>query len=151
MGKFSPGISPNPNGRPKGIKDSRAEMRDLFAEAGPDLVQKVIDKANEGDKEMICYAIDHFTPKARERVYVQNLNDEANGKKLHQMTYEEKMTRLDLLLAAEDIERESWQVMRSSYIKEHEVDVVKIENKRLLGYAEMIQKILKERGIDIIL
>lgn len=148
---FKPGESGNKEGRKVGVKDSRSQMRELFAEAGPALVEKVLEGADEGDKTLMCYAIDHFTPKARERVYIQNLNEAEGGKKLKDMTYEEKMSRLDHLLAEEEIDRESWNIMRASYIKQNEVDVVKIENARLKGYAEIIQKILKEKGIDLIL
>lgn len=146
---YKKGESGNITGRKPGIKDKRAEIRDLFAEAGPRIVKKVLKGANDGDTDLMCYAIDHFTPKARERIYISNLNSE--DKKLKDMTYEEKMRRLDHLMAEEEIDRESWNIMRASYIKEHEVDVVKIENTRLLEYSKVIQKLLKEKGIDLVL
>jgi len=62
---FKPGESGNPKGRPKGIKDARHRYRAQLEAAAPELVQKTIDLALEGDTVALRIAMDKIIPNIR--------------------------------------------------------------------------------------
>lgn len=66
MSKFKAGASGNPAGRPKGIKDRRVAMRELFDVHAGKLVKKVVDLALSGDVQALRICIDRIIPPVRE-------------------------------------------------------------------------------------
>jgi hypothetical protein len=48
-GRFAKGNSANPAGRPRGIVDRRARLRDAIQAAAPDLIARLIKQAKAGD------------------------------------------------------------------------------------------------------
>jgi hypothetical protein len=58
--KFKPGISGNPRGKPKGSKDKRTELRELLTPRAEELVNKVIEKALEGDMTALRICLDRL-------------------------------------------------------------------------------------------
>ena len=65
-GKFKPGQSGNPAGRPKGIKDRRVALRELLKPVAGDLVEKVVELALAGDTTALRICIDRLIPPAKE-------------------------------------------------------------------------------------
>ena len=59
---FKPGESGNPEGRPKGTTDRRTELRALLAPHAPELIQKLVDLALEGDTSAIKICLDKVIP-----------------------------------------------------------------------------------------
>jgi len=60
---FQPGQSGNPSGRPAGIADKRVKNRELFLTRAPDLINKAIDMALDGDVVAMKLCIDRIVPK----------------------------------------------------------------------------------------
>lgn len=70
-GKFAPGSSGNPSGRPKGAS---AELKRQLAERGPEIVETVVARALEGDPAALKLVMDRLTPALRpsaERISVE--------------------------------------------------------------------------------
>ena len=63
--KFKPGQSGNPNGKPKGAKDKRTELRGLLQPHAKELVNKVVEKALEGDTTALRLCLDRLIPPYR--------------------------------------------------------------------------------------
>ncbi len=59
---FHKGISGNPAGRKKGIKNKRTELRGLLQSRADDLVQKAVELALEGDTAALRICIDRCIP-----------------------------------------------------------------------------------------
>jgi len=59
---FEKGQSGNPNGRPKGVRDKRTAARELLEPHIPDLVQKAVDMALQGDTVALRICIDRCIP-----------------------------------------------------------------------------------------
>jgi uncharacterized protein DUF5681 len=59
---FKSGRSGNPSGRPKGIKDRRTLFRDMVEPSCPQLVQKAVDMALEGNEQMLKLLLDRMLP-----------------------------------------------------------------------------------------
>ena len=59
---FTKGKSGNPAGRPKGIQDKRAALRDLLTPHAPDLVAKAVELAMQGDTTALRMCIDRLIP-----------------------------------------------------------------------------------------
>lgn len=66
MAKFKPGASGNPTGRPKGIKDRRVALRDIFEAHADELAQTAIKLALSGDVAALRICIDRIIPPVRE-------------------------------------------------------------------------------------
>jgi hypothetical protein len=49
MPKFRPGVSGNVKGRPRGVPDRRAPLRELIAKQAPELIRLAVDAAKAGD------------------------------------------------------------------------------------------------------
>ncbi len=141
---FETGKCANPNGRPAGIADKRNLLNKAIKDAGPELIQTAIAEAQNGEPKILNKLIDKLIPNAREMKY-------AGGMGLSKLSYENRMIKLNEALDEEKIDLDIWERMRSSYISEHQVDVVKLENEKLKGYVPIILKILKEKGIDLVL
>lgn len=65
MAQFEKGQSGNPAGRPKGIADKRTELKSLLEPHAPALVQKVVEKALNGDMQALKICIDRLIPPAK--------------------------------------------------------------------------------------
>ena len=65
MAAFEPGQSGNPEGRPKGIKDRRTELRGLLLAQAPELVAKLVEMAKAGDATALRICMDRLLPPAK--------------------------------------------------------------------------------------
>ncbi len=59
---YKPGESGNPAGRPKGLKDRRTAFRELVEPHAPQLTQKAIVMALEGNESMLKLLLDRLLP-----------------------------------------------------------------------------------------
>jgi len=60
---WTPGMkSPNPSGRPKGIKDRRQKLQQAFADDANKLIRVVLDAALEGDMQAANIALARIAP-----------------------------------------------------------------------------------------
>jgi len=59
---FEPGQSGNPKGRPPGAKDRRAELREKLRSHAPELIQKTVTLALEGDTTALKILWDRMLP-----------------------------------------------------------------------------------------
>jgi hypothetical protein len=59
---FEKGISGNPVGRPGGIKDRRVKFRELLEPHAPQLVEKVVQLALEGDTTALRLCLERVCP-----------------------------------------------------------------------------------------
>jgi hypothetical protein len=59
---FKSGQSGNPKGRPTGTKDRRTLFRDMVEPSCPQLVQKAVDMALEGNEQMLKLLLDRLLP-----------------------------------------------------------------------------------------
>ncbi len=73
MPRFQKGQSGNPKGRPRGILDIRMAWRSQFEPDAPTIIQKAIDMAKAGDKEMMRLCLDRMVPPAKARGEPVNL------------------------------------------------------------------------------
>jgi hypothetical protein len=65
-GRFTPGTSGNPSGRPPGIKDKRVSEREKFlGPILPEAVQQLHEAVKSGEKWAIELAISYSLPKPR--------------------------------------------------------------------------------------
>lgn len=64
---FEPGQSGNPSGRPPGIEDKRVRLRRLLDDKADALVQKAVDLAIEGDRQMLRLCIERLVPPYKAR------------------------------------------------------------------------------------
>lgn len=62
---FQPGQSGNPNGRPKGIIDKRAELRGLLEPHAKEIVEKLIESAKAGDPTALRLCIERLIPRIK--------------------------------------------------------------------------------------
>ncbi|OGT38879.1 MAG: hypothetical protein A3F12_02775 [Gammaproteobacteria bacterium RIFCSPHIGHO2_12_FULL_38_14] len=62
---FQPGHSGNPNGRPKGIIDRRAELRGLLEPHAKEIVDKLIEFAKAGDPTALKLCIERLIPRVK--------------------------------------------------------------------------------------
>ena len=65
-GKFKPGQSGNPAGRPKGIKDRRVALRELLIPYAGDLIGKAVELALMGDTQALRICLERIIPHAKE-------------------------------------------------------------------------------------
>jgi len=71
-GKFAPGVSGNPRGRPKGARDKRTVLlEELLDGEGELIVRKLIDQAKAGDPWAVRMAIERLVPRRERRVVVE--------------------------------------------------------------------------------
>ena len=66
-GKFSPGRSGNPAGRPPGLEDKRVALRALLEPHAPRLVEKAVQKALKGDTTALRICLDRLIPPVKAR------------------------------------------------------------------------------------
>jgi len=62
---FQTGQSGNPNGRPKGIVDKRAELRGLLEPHAKEIVEKLIECAKAGDPAALRLCIERLIPRVK--------------------------------------------------------------------------------------
>ena len=62
---FKAGKSGNPQGRPKGSKDKRTELRALLEPHAPALVEKAVQMALDGDTVALKLCLDRIIPAMR--------------------------------------------------------------------------------------
>lgn len=60
--QYKPGISGNPNGRPKGSRDRRTIFRELVEDHKEALVKKSIELALAGNEQMLRLLLDRLLP-----------------------------------------------------------------------------------------
>lgn len=65
MALFEPGQSGNPEGRPKGIRDKRTELRGMLLQNAPELVAKLVEMAKDGDTTALRICMDRLLPLAK--------------------------------------------------------------------------------------
>src|SRR5438046_8633504 len=65
MALFEPGQSGNQEGRPKGIKDKRTELRGMLLQSAPELVAKLVEMAKDGDATALRICMDRLLPPAK--------------------------------------------------------------------------------------
>lgn len=65
-GQFKPGVSGNPRGRPKGIKDRRVSLRELLQPHAGDLIGQAIGMALAGDVTALRICMDRIVPPIKE-------------------------------------------------------------------------------------
>jgi len=73
---FVAGVSGNPDGRPKGSTDKRTELRRLLTPHAPELVQKAVDMALEGDTTALRMCLDRCIAPLRSTTQNIDLNFE---------------------------------------------------------------------------
>lgn len=66
MGQFKPGVSGNPKGKPKGAKDKRTALREMFEPHKEELFKTLIHWANIGDMSAMRIVMDRIMPPVRE-------------------------------------------------------------------------------------
>ena len=72
------GVVLNPKGRPKGSVNKYTELsRELMSVKGPEIVQKVIDMAMEGDRTCLKMCMDRILPTTK-AVELKSGNDKGN-------------------------------------------------------------------------
>lgn len=72
------GVCLNPAGRPKGSVNKYTELsRELMSNRGPEIVQKVIDMAMEGDRTCLKMCMDRIIPTTK-AVEFKSGNDKGN-------------------------------------------------------------------------
>lgn len=59
---FKKGVSGNPAGRPKGIRDKRFMFRKMLEEGGDDFVKLAIQMARDGDSQMTMFILRQLLP-----------------------------------------------------------------------------------------
>jgi hypothetical protein len=64
---FEKGISGNPAGRPRGIQDRRVKFRELLEPHAPQLVEKVVQLALEGDTKALRLCLERVCPPMKAR------------------------------------------------------------------------------------
>lgn len=60
--KWQKGVSANPTGRPKGIRDARHIYKDMFQSGAEELIRRVIEMANEGDVHAMRLCLERICP-----------------------------------------------------------------------------------------
>lgn len=63
---FKPGQSGNPQGKPKGAKDKRTQLRQLLEPHAEELVALLVEMARNGDMTAMRLCIDRLIPPVRE-------------------------------------------------------------------------------------
>ena len=73
---FKSGESGNPLGRPIGVRDRRTALRELLSPHAPELVQKAVDMALEGDTTALRMCLDRCIAPLRSTTQNIDLNFE---------------------------------------------------------------------------
>jgi hypothetical protein len=79
MARFQKGQSGNPQGKPKGAKDKRTELRSLLRPHAEDLVAKVVELAKSGDTTALRICIDRLIPPAKARDATVSIDNSEAG------------------------------------------------------------------------
>jgi hypothetical protein len=75
MAKFCKGESGNKSGRPKGIKDSRVRLRELFKPHAEELIKKAVEMALGGDTTAMRLCLERFVPPMRSESEPANIGE----------------------------------------------------------------------------
>ena len=76
--KFEKGKSGNPSGRPKGLKDKRAALRELLQPHAAQLVKKAVALALAGDVQALRLCLERLIPPVKEaslRIALPKISD----------------------------------------------------------------------------
>lgn len=65
-GKFKPGVSGNPRGRPKGVRDRRVALREALAPHAVDIISTVVNLAKAGDPTAMRLCMERMAPPVKE-------------------------------------------------------------------------------------
>lgn len=71
--KFKPGESGNPLGRPKGSRNIQTQLIKLLEPHAEQLINKMVEKALEGDPNALRLCIERLLPKARHKAIETDL------------------------------------------------------------------------------
>src|SRR5258707_1763982 len=83
-GRFAPGQSGNPNGRPKGARNRRSALAAVLKEGEQDrMLRLVAEKALEGDASCLKYCLDRLQPRWRAVHLDLPEGAESNGAAFH--------------------------------------------------------------------
>lgn len=75
MALFQPGQSGNPSGRPKGIIDKRAQLRNAFESESKEIASVVIEAAKGGDMQACKMVLDRISPTLKPHSAPININE----------------------------------------------------------------------------
>lgn len=76
--KFKPGVSGNPNGRPKGAGDKRLQYRELLNSRGEQLIDTLVNLALGGDMSAMKLCIERLVPPLKSELVTITLPEEIN-------------------------------------------------------------------------
>ncbi|HAT8315134.1 TPA: DUF5681 domain-containing protein [Legionella pneumophila] len=71
--KFKPGESGNPSGRPKGSRNTQTQLIKLLEPHAEQLINKMVEKALEGDPNALRLCIERLLPKAKHNLIESDL------------------------------------------------------------------------------
>ncbi len=71
--KFKPGESGNPSGRPKGSRNIQTQLIKLLEPHAEQLINKMVEKALEGDPHALRFCIERLLPKAKHNLIESDL------------------------------------------------------------------------------
>ncbi|HEN5539392.1 TPA: DUF5681 domain-containing protein [Legionella pneumophila] len=71
--KFKPGESGNPSGRPKGSRNTQTRLIKLLEPHAEQLINKMVEKALEGDPNALRLCIERLLPKAKHNLIESDL------------------------------------------------------------------------------
>lgn len=71
--KFKPGESGNPSGRPKGSRNTQTQLIKLLEPHAEQLINKMVEKALEGDPNALRLCIERLLPKAKDNLIESDL------------------------------------------------------------------------------
>jgi hypothetical protein len=65
---FEPGVSGNPNGRPKGSRNRTTLLAEMLVQDEAEtLIRKFLEKAKEGDTAALRFVMEYLLPRGRDR------------------------------------------------------------------------------------
>ncbi|MFO9416548.1 DUF5681 domain-containing protein [Legionella pneumophila serogroup 1] len=71
--KFKPGESGNPTGRPKGSRNIQTQLIKLLEPHAEQLINKMVEKALEGEPNALKLCIERLLPKAKHKAIESDL------------------------------------------------------------------------------
>lgn len=134
--EWKKGQSGNPAGKPKGSKDWRVESKAMLATDGPKLLAKALELADSGDTDLMKFVLSHALVKPREITFVGGLG-------LAGLDYAQKMIKLDEHLDTQKIDIDVWKTMRDSYMRQFEIEILRLDNEDLKRQMAELKELLK--------
>lgn len=117
--QFQPGQSGNPAGKPRGAKDKRTIWRKRLQDDAPKMIEKALELAHKGDKDMLKFLLDRVIPKRpRTETYVpialsgsiqEKANQITDALKSEELTIEQTKDLMDILKSQFEITEKNKQ------------------------------------------